>query len=515
MLVDTQYMRNSKKLVVSYVNKSGEIKLKFFDWTDPFKYEVCDAQDPYRDTEYKSWDDKPIKKVRSYPDRYSIYEFLDNLPEDEKNEIYEFNEPNVFFIDIETEVIDGFPDPKEAPTRIQSLSIVYDDKIMILGQEDLSKEEQRVIMEGNIDQGGDIEGVSKYFEKYDINYQFRYIKYDDEFDMLYAFFNKMIPKMPCITGWNFIDFDWTFLVNRAKKLSKTVNGREYSIDPRVSSPTRRLNVPFGTEYEVPSHKMIFDYMQLYQALDTSIKVKESSSLDFVSKNLLGVKKIQYQGSLMSLHDDDYCKFIYYNAVDSVLVQLIHQKMKYLNVLYGISSLSKIKIVDVYSHMNGSLASLAITEGVLRERFREQEGIVLFKDKTKNNSGAQGIKGGWVKEPSVGMNMWVACYDFASLYPTTQRQFFIAPENYKGVLDKKNPEFCIDEVGDRVKIDKEKDVVCRNGVVFEKNYSPTLQMLSEVYSDRKKFKKVMMSKKIEMEKLQNELNILEEELETEL
>ncbi|CAG7580243.1 MAG: gp105 [uncultured marine phage] len=512
MLVDVQYLQNSKQLVVSYVNKGGDIKLKYFHWDDPFKYEVCDARDPYREMEYKSWDGKPVKKVRSYPDRYSIYEFLDDLPKEEQDEIFEYNEPSLYFIDIEVEVVDGFPEPKEAPTRIQSMSIVYDDKILILGQGDLDEEQQRICMEGNIDEGGDIEGVTKYFEKYDTNYQFRYVKYEDEFDMLYAFFYKMLPKMSCITGWNFIDFDWTFLVNRARKLTKTINGKEYNIDPRVSSFTRRLNNVWGTEYEVPAHKMIFDYMQLYQALDTSVKVKESSSLDFVSTNLLGVKKIQYQGSLMTLHDDDYTKFIYYNAVDSVLVQLIHQKMMYINVLYGVSSLSRIKVVDVYSYMNGALASLAITEGVLRGRFREQEGIVLFKDKTKNHSGAEGIAGGWVKDPNVGMNMWVACYDFASLYPTTQRQFFIAPENYKGVMDKKNEGLCITETGERVKINPEEDVVCTNGVVFRKRYSPTLQMLSDVYSDRKKFKKVMMSKKIEMEELQNELDELEAELE---
>ena len=513
MLVDVQYLSNTKRLVVSYVNKLGDIKLKYFEWLDPFKYEVCDARDPHREPNYKSWDGKPVKKVRSYPDRYSIYEFLDALPKEEQDEIFEYNEPGLYFIDIETEVIDGFPEPKEAPTRIQSLSIVYDDKILILGQEDLSEEEQRIIMEGNVDQGGDIVGVTKYFEKYNIDYKFRYVKYDDEFDMLYAFFNKMLPKMSCITGWNFIDFDWTFLVNRARKLTKTINGKDYTIDPNVSSPTKRLNNVWGTEYEVPTHKMIFDYMQLYQALDTSVKVKESSSLDFVSENLLGVKKIQYQGSLMSLHDDDYTKFIYYNAVDSVLVQLIHQKMMYINVLYGVSSLSRIKVVDVYSYMNGALASLAITEGVLRGKFREQEGIVLFKDKTKNNSGAQGIAGGWVKDPAVGMNMWVACYDFASLYPTTQRQFFIAPENYKGVMDKTNTELCITEDGSRVKIIPDEDVICTNGVVFRKRNSPTLQMLSDVYSDRKKFKKVMMTKKIEMEELQNELDKLEKELES--
>jgi DNA polymerase elongation subunit (family B) len=162
-------------------------------------------------------------------------------------------------------------------------------------------------------------------------------------------------------------------------------------------------------------------------------------------------------------------------------------------------------------MNNNLASLAITEGVLRNLFREEENIILFKDKTKNHSGAGNIAGGWVMSPAVGMNRWVACYDFASLYPTTQRQFFIAPENFKGIQDKSDLTKCISTDGKRVEIDSENDVVCVNGSVFIKKKSPTLKMLENVYNDRKKAKKVMMSKKFEVNVLEKELHALQNEL----
>jgi len=116
-----------------------------------------------------------------------------------------------------------------------------------------------------------------------------------------------------------------------------------------------------------------------------------------------------------------------------------------------------------------------------------------------------------KEPNKGLNQWVACYDFASLYPTTQRQFFIAPENYKGKQDSKNKDFCISTDGLKVEIDKVNDVVCVNGTVFRKRKSPTLQMLEDVYAERKKYKKVMMSKAMEKDKLQKELDQLEKEI----
>ena len=313
MLVDTQYLSSSKKLIISYVDKSGDIKLKYYDWPTPQKYVVCSDDDVNKHPQYKSWDGRHVKLEQvTHPDRYAIYEFLDQLPEKEKDQIFEYNLPKVYFIDIETEIVDGFPDAESAATRVLSVSIVYDDKIILLGLKDMPTDMQDRIRDN----------TNKYFEKFNVDYKFKYIKYEDEFDMLYAFFYKMVPKMPLLTGWNFTKYDWVYLVNRAKKLKKHVNGMEYKIDPAVSSLTKRLNKVWMSTEEMPAHRMVFDYMQLYEICDTSIKVKESSSLDFVSSKLVGVDKIKYSGSLQRLYEDDFEMFMYYNAVESVLVQKI-------------------------------------------------------------------------------------------------------------------------------------------------------------------------------------------------
>lgn len=565
MLVETQYKND--KLIVSYVDKSGEIKLKYYNWDDPMKYITCDDDDPQKHPIYKSWDGKHVKQVQvDYPDRYATYEFLDALPEEEKNEIFEFNTPKIYFIDIETEIVDGFPEAEDiydkagnlvkegAATSILSISIVYDDKIILLGLRDMSQDMQDRIRNN----------TNKYFDKVGgVDYKFKYVKFSDEFDMIHSFFYKMVPKMPLLTGWNFLNYDWLYLVNRARKLTKTVNGKEYRIDPAISSLTKRMSKQWGTSYELPSHRMIFDYMQLYEIADTSIKVKESSSLDFVSGKLVGVDKIKYVNSIFKLNQDstikgysfekdeicrqdgdlyymyvgteriDFTKqefnsyknlfreinvsnlqtlyeqdfeiYMYYNAVDSVLVQKIHDSRNYISIIFAISSLAQIRIVDVVSQMNNALASLAITEGVLRNRFRIQDNIVLFKDEKGDPEST--IAGGWVKDPVVGLNQWVVCYDFASLYPTTQRQFFIAPENFVGLQDPKNKSVCTNGRA----IDKEEHVVCVNGSVFRKRLSPTLQMLEDVYADRKKNKKIMMNKKEDLKKVLDEIQKLELEL----
>jgi DNA polymerase elongation subunit (family B) len=479
------------------VDNTGDIKLKYFDWERPTKYVNCSDDDPKKHPTFKSWDGKPVKSEEvSNPDRYAIYEFLDSLSEKEKTEIFEYNLPKIYFVDIETEIVDGFPDAETAPTKVLSISVVFEDKILLLGLRDMPEDMQERIKDN----------TNKYFKKFGTEYKFRYVKYDDEFDMMHAFFNKMIPKMPLITGWNFVNYDWLYLVNRSRKLKKVVNGKEYTIDPAVSSLTKRMNKVWMTEYEMPAHRMIFDYMQLYEVCDTSIKVKESSSLDFVANKLVGVEKIKYTGSLQKLYEDDFETFMYYNAVDSVLVQKIHESRNYISIIYAISSLARIKIVDVVSQMNNALASLAITEGVLRNRFREQENIVLFRGE-KNTEENMGIAGGWVKDPVQGMNQWCVTFDFSSLYPSVQRQFYIAPENFIGVQDPKRPDYC----DNGMEIDKENHVICVNGVVFRKKNSPTIRMLEDVFSDRKKNKKIMMQKKEELKKVLDEIKALESEI----
>ena len=72
------------------------------------KYVACEDNDPLRHPDFKSWDGKSVKQVQvERPDRYAIYEFLDALPEEERDELFDFNLPKIYFIDIETEIV-GF-----------------------------------------------------------------------------------------------------------------------------------------------------------------------------------------------------------------------------------------------------------------------------------------------------------------------------------------------------------------------------------------------------------------------
>lgn len=502
MVLDFEYVNG--KLIISEINEKGKIAFNYYPWKNPKKFEETTSDDPDKHPRFHTWDGNPVKLTPCVrPDRFSIYEFIDRLPQEERDRLFAFHEPDIYFIDIETEIIleegnEGFVEPTDATSAVQTIAIVYNNKCRVIGLKDLDEGDEEIIEKQ----------ITDHFEGFDIAMDFKYKSFakfaEPEKAMLKYFFEKLVPKMPVMTGWNFLNYDWTFLINRYRRLG---------FNPACASPTSKLYKIFMTDYEVPYHRFIIDYMELYKKWDTTIKVKEANSLNWVGGKLLKMDhaaKVSYSGSLQELYNQDFRKYVFYNAVDTVLVQLIHLKKQYLNIAYSTACLAKIKLNDfAFKNLNTTLVQ---TEGILRNRFRDEYDIVL----TKKNSMpmTDSYEGGWVKPPRVGLNEWVACFDFASLYPTTQRQFKIAPENFKGFVDKTDMRYAVFSHNKRFLIEKG-DIVCNNGAVFRNEDGPTIKFLAEVYSDRKAEKAKMKDKYKEIDKLNKEIDELEKELELEM
>jgi len=494
MILDFEYKHN--KILISEIDENGDIKINYYPWASPKKFVPCSDDDPDKHPKYTTWDKKPVKlQYTSRPNRFAIYEYLDRLDEKEKERLFSYQTPKIFFVDIETEILDtGFVEPKNATSKVLTIAIVRDDKVWVLGIKRLNKAACNNIKNR----------IEKHFEKYDIKIDFKYMTFHNrenpEKEMLRYFFEELVPKMPVISGWNFLDYDWTFLINRCRRIG---------LKPEISSYTKKLEKIFNTEYEVPAHRLIIDYMEIYKKWDTSVKVKESNSLNWVGSKILELDhgaKVQYSGSLQDLYNDDFETYVFYNAVDTVLVQKIHEKMRYIDIAFSISSLAKIRLCDfAYKNLN---ATLVTTEGFLRENFRNKKNIVLCKDYEEGD--VDSIPGGWVKDPNRGMNEWVATFDFASLYPTTQRQHNIAPETFKGFKIENNPKFSnFDGVINEI---KDNDIICVNDSVFSKEESITVNFLKDVYGERKKYKSMMKDKLKEIDIVDKDIKKLEEELE---
>ncbi len=468
MIVNYEY--NNGKILVSYITPKGNLKFKNYPWQNPTEWRPCSNTDIQKSDNFHTWDNKAVKlESTRYPTRYAIYEYLNKLPQNEKDDIFSYNEPKVYFCDIETEITQGFPEPHLADNKVTAICIIHDTKILLLGIKDVEK--------GWISKME--KETNKYFEKFNTNYTIEWEFYEDEKDMMERLFYELIPNMPVITGWNFIKFDWVYLVTRARKLG---------VNPERASPVGKLIKPWSknatdfkpTFEELPQHRLILDYMEIFDKWDTSIKIKEANSLDFVSSQVLGVKKLEYKGTLKDLYTNDWYLYLLYNCIDTALVQLIHQKQRTFDIMLSISNLARIQIADAPS-------AIRVTEGVFFDPFYKI-GIVMCKQKsvfgdTEEIEKEEELGGGYVKYPATGLKRWVSVFDFASLYPTIMRQFNIGPETFKGIKIN-DSESLLNGVKYNLEAD---DIILLNGAVFRNGEGETSKLLTNIFKDRKQNK----------------------------
>jgi DNA polymerase elongation subunit (family B) len=218
------------------------------------------------------------------------------------------------------------------------------------------------------------------------------------------------------------------------------------------------------------HIGMIDYMEIYKRWDRTVAIKESNSLDFVSNAVLGTTKLKYAGTLQELYENDYDKYILYNAIDAALVCLIHKKLKTLNSVLSVSCLCNLSIYKASSAVN-------LTEALLWKGYYERKMVIADK-KVETPRGA--YEGAYVKEPEPGMFTAVTCFDYASLYPSIMRQFNVSPESF------------IMKVSDSTKLENYKKdltfIASVTGAVYNnKEISVLKEILTNLYSERKRNK----------------------------
>lgn len=400
-------------LSCSYFNSNGDIeyvkipipKEERYDW------DTCDKSDKHADKVFSSWDGKSVKKKFSNRlSKYRIEEILLKHKDGLALPLQQFNQPKKYFVDIEVEVVDGFPDPETVQSKVTAISIAGADskRVLVMGLKELTEEQCRQI---------DAD-INKHFAKFGDKWNFQYVQYQSEFELLDTFFTKLMPTFPCISGWNFSGYDWPYLINRAELINKSIPTSSRRIDISKCSPSGKL---LGKN-RYPEHRLIVDYLDIYKKWDRVIKIRENDRLDYVGKMAVGIEKIKYPGTLKDLYEKDFQKFIFYNAVDSVLVHYIDKKLNTMLAYFKLAHIAGIEVKKAFS-------PIAIMEAVMCRRFLERNQV--FIKMLDNDEEQRDFEGAYVKDPVKGFHKWVTCYDFASLYPNTICQFNISPETFVG------------------------------------------------------------------------------------
>ena len=378
---------------------------------------------PYRKYAFKK--DPHGNRLSMYGDRLSLVSswtkeeaedlFESDVPETTRTlvDLYDEDIPSighrVMTFDIEVEMITGLPNTKEAQNEITAIAshdsaTKYYDVFVLDKHRKIKKNENRFTKDGR--------EVCVHI-------------FDNEKNLLLAFLNYYEEVNPTIlTGWNIDFFDIPYLYNRIKNVCGENHAKRLSIIGECFYSPYREKWSFGGV-------SILDYINLYKTYTYTLE--SSYTLNHISTKELGRGKIEYEGSLDDLFQNDLEKFIEYNIVDVELVVALDQKLQFIELCRAVCHAGFVPYEDyVFSSKWLEGACLA---------YLKRKGLVAPNKPKDRRERMQALRdnqeekfiGAYVKEPIVGKYDWVYDLDLTSLYPSIIMSLNISPETKVGKI----------------------------------------------------------------------------------
>jgi len=438
------YQLLNNKLLISYINDKG--KIAHYSHVIPddemFTWEKSRTKTGYRN----HLGGYARKNYNKKPNRFRIWEIIYGFDDEIRNTISNDNEPDTWFMDIETEVIDGFPDVDNPREKVLTNSFCNNNIVVSTGIKDLSAMDKEWIQQE----------INRHLAPINKKYNFKFKHYPSEQLMLKELFSVFVPSMPMIVGWNFLKFDWAYLVARATRLglnkfvlksSPTGVMEDYYIKDKYNRNHKQ-------KIRLPLHRIVLDDLTLWEKYDYSMKIKSSAKLDNVAKEVLGIKKVEYNDTFMGMYNKDYKRYVFYNAIDTILNKEIHDKLGYFNSLNKLSMLT-------HTPMNQAL----FVSHCLESRFVESYLARGRHMVSNSNNDTDTYSGAFVKEPNPGIFDNVLISDFESLYPNLTMKFNISTDTYMGVKSSDSTYICRFTNEEKKLQLGEKHIVTEEGTVF--------------------------------------------------
>jgi DNA polymerase elongation subunit (family B) len=438
------YYERQKNLIHLWDDKSGY-------QTFPYR-KYAYKKDPHG--EYLSMYGDKLSKVGKWEKEDAEDLFESDVPETTRVlvDIYDNDLPSaghrVLTFDIEVEMISGLPSTKDAKNEITAIA-AHDGATKLYDVFVLDKERK-------------VKNNAKNFNK-DGREVTLHI-FDNERNLLQSFLNYYEEINPTIlTGWNIDFFDIPYLYNRLKNVCGEGNAKRLSpIGQAFWSPYRE-KFSFGGV-------SILDYINLYKTYTYTLEA--SYTLNYIATKELGRGKIEYEGSLDDLFENDLEKFIEYNIVDVDLVVSMDEKLQFIDLCKAVCHAGYVPYEDyIYSSkwLEGACLGYLKKKGLVatnKPRDRKERMQAL-----KDNNQEKFI-GAYVKEPIVGKYDWIYDLDLTSLYPSIIMTLNISPETKVGKIQNWDAEENIRGVEKMYKL------VGKDGDTYEYN----TQELTEVIKD---------------------------------
>lgn len=239
-------------------------------------------------------------------------------------------------------------------------------------------------------------------------------------DELLDMFLSLLDDADVISGWNSEGYDVPYMVNRiARRLGSDHTRRFCLWDMK---PQRREFEKYGKIAETFDFvgRVHLDYLELYRKY--TYHEMHSYRLDAIGEYELGENKVQYEGTLDQLYNNDFEKFIAYNRQDTALLVKLDNKLQYID------------LVNVLAHANTvtlrtTMGAVAMTDQAIINEAHSRG--LMVRDRNRNEAAETQAAGAYVAYPRKGIHDWIASMDLNSLYPSLIRALNMSPETIVG------------------------------------------------------------------------------------
>jgi DNA polymerase elongation subunit (family B) len=363
---------------------------------------------------------------------------------------------HVAFFDIEVDFDPerGFSSPDDAFSPITAISVYLNwldrNFTMVIKPKKMSKEDAEEI-------------VSKFDDT---------ILCDNEKDLLEIFLG-LIDDADILSGWNSEGFDIPYIHNRIVQILGKEETRKLCLWGKF--PKKREYESYGRQtitYDLVG-RIHLDYLQLYRK--NTYHEMHSYRLDFVGEYEVGDKKIHYEGSLDTLYNNDFEKFIAYNRQDVMLLVKIDAKNKFIELSNNLAHENCVLLgttMGAVALIDQAIVNEAHDLGmVVHDRKRDSNSFSRNSDDDDDEeSHGSSVVGAYVADPKEGMHDWIGGVDINSLYPSAIRALNMSPETVVGHI---RPESTDKLIAKRMKIEKKSFADAWNGMFGTLEYNQVM------------------------------------------
>jgi DNA polymerase elongation subunit (family B) len=246
--------------------------------------------------------------------------------------------------------------------------------------------------------------------------------FETEGEMLDEFLN-IIQDADIISGWNSEGFDVPYTVNRVTKVLSKEDTRRFCLWDQM--PKKREYEKYGKQavtYDFHG-RVHLDSLELYRKY--TYEERHTYRLDAIGEMEIGETKTVYEGTLDQLYNNDFRKFIEYNRQDTILLDKLDKKLKFIDLASTVAHENTVLLQT-------TMGAVAVTEQAIINEAHHRGLIVPSRPKRDDTRDSQAA-GAYVAYPKKGLHDWVGSLDINSLYPSVIRALNMGPETIIGQL----------------------------------------------------------------------------------